>query len=186
VLVPQPPLTICDDNNDGFGVFDLTQVINPILGGALEPVNVFFYETQTDAQFGVNAIPLPAQYTNIVAQTQIIYVGITSLTTGCLSVAPLTIIVHPRPQATLPSDLAVCDDNFDGIGVFNLALATPEVLGNINPNTHTVTYHLTQAQAQGGTNAISPVNSFSNTTANTQQIWVRVTTTATGCFDVVP
>ncbi|MEI2421167.1 hypothetical protein V6O07_12915, partial [Arthrospira platensis SPKY2] len=122
----------------------------------------------------------------IVAQTQTLHIRVSAAGSACFETTTLTLIVHPRPQATLPSDLAVCDDNFDGIGVFNLALATPEVLGNINPNTHTVTYHLTQAQAQGGTNAISPVNSFSNTTPNTQQIWVRVTTNATGCFDVVP
>ncbi|MEI2419763.1 hypothetical protein V6O07_05780, partial [Arthrospira platensis SPKY2] len=79
-IVDTPPintpstLEVCDDNNDGFATFNLTLATNQITGG--NPWIVTFHETETDAAFGVNAITQPAQYTNIVANLQTIYVRV--------------------------------------------------------------------------------------------------------------
>ena len=69
--------------------------------------------------------------------------------------------------------MVVCDDvSNDGIAVFNLTTQTATILGSNNPANFTITYHLTQAAANGDTGAISPANAFSNTT-NPQTIYVR-------------
>uniref|UniRef100_UPI00404A8612 PKD domain-containing protein n=1 Tax=Flavobacterium sp. TaxID=239 RepID=UPI00404A8612 len=190
-VVPSPtantpaPYELCDDNNDGFQVFDLTSVVSQITNGQGSVV-VNFYETQTDADFGVNAIPMPEIYTNIVQDTQTIYVGVTSLVNGCISSSTLQLVVNPRPEATIPEDFEVCDNNFDGIGTFDLSTMNSEVLGALNPTTHTVTYYTNQNNAIAGINPISNIFNFNNTIADNQQIWVRVTINATGCFEVVP
>jgi valyl-tRNA synthetase len=82
--------------------------------------------------------------------------------------------------------LQVCDDNSDGIGVFDLTLSISNILNGLNPALHTVSFHTTQANAQTDSNPIINVLNFSNSTPNTQVIWVRVEINATGCFSIVP
>uniref|UniRef100_UPI00404AEC57 T9SS type B sorting domain-containing protein n=1 Tax=Flavobacterium sp. TaxID=239 RepID=UPI00404AEC57 len=180
------PYELCDDNNDGFQVFNLESLISEIIGNQVGVI-VSFHETQTDANFNANAIPLPATYANIVQNTQTVYIRVQSLVNEvCFDFATLQLVVNPRPEATIPEDFSVCDNNFDGIGTFDLSTINSEVLGTIDPTTHTVTYYLNENNAISGTNPIGNIFSFNNTIANNQQIWVRVTTDETGCFEVVP
>ncbi|MDN3493980.1 PKD domain-containing protein, partial [Winogradskyella bathintestinalis] len=53
-FMPQP-LRYCDPDNDGFGLFTLTDVDDEITGGA-SGLEVTYHETQTNANNGVNAI----------------------------------------------------------------------------------------------------------------------------------
>ncbi|MDN3494304.1 hypothetical protein QMA06_16430, partial [Winogradskyella sp. APC 3343] len=53
-FTPQP-LRYCDPDNDGFGLFTLTDVDDEITGGA-SGLEVTYHETQTNANNGVNAI----------------------------------------------------------------------------------------------------------------------------------
>ncbi|MBK9673449.1 MAG: hypothetical protein IPO70_14740 [Bacteroidetes bacterium] len=78
-----------------------------------------------------------------------------------------------------------CDDNYDGFTVFNLTDKTAEILGSINPVTHSINYYESLADAQVPQNAIGLPTSYTNIVANTQTIWVRVETLSTGCFDIV-
>src|SRR5690606_26625213 len=72
-------LEYCDPNSDGFGVFDLTQVIPIIEGVNSIPVLISFHETIEDADFNANPIdmynPLVA-YPNNEPAFQTIYVRI--------------------------------------------------------------------------------------------------------------
>jgi uncharacterized repeat protein (TIGR01451 family) len=56
---------------------------------------------------------------------------------------------------------------------FNLTAQAPVVLGSLNPASYTVTYHLTLAAANAGTNAISNPSSYINA-SNPQVIYIRV------------
>ncbi len=177
------PLYYCDPNNDGFGVFDLTQVIPTLIGGVAYPVS--FHETLTDAQIHGTTIPIPSNYFNIHVDQQTIYVRVESLTSNsCFMVIPLDLIVNPTPQAE-PADYHVCDDNYDGFATFDLTSKTPEVLGTINPVTNSINYYTSLADAQSSSNPIINLTNFINTTINTQTLWIRVETIATGCFDIV-
>jgi hypothetical protein len=61
-------ITVCDDNNDGFAVFNLNQSLNQITGG--QPFVVTFHLTEAASLAGVNAITTPQAYTNININTQ--------------------------------------------------------------------------------------------------------------------
>ncbi len=178
-----PPLQYCDPNNDGLGVFDLTQVINAVTGGA--PYTVTFHETFTDADIDGTAIPNPTNYPSI-NSNQIIYIRVESTITSCYQIVQLQLIVNPTPVAVDPlSDYHECDNDYDGYTVFNLSTYDAQVLGSLNPATHQVTYHTSLNDAQLGLGAIGNPSNYTNTTADAQTIWVRVEIIATGCYDIV-
>jgi len=79
---------------------------------------------------------------------------------------------------TQVSDYNVCDTNSDGIAQFDLNTKLPEILGNENPNIHTITFHQTNFDAQFGANSITNPNAFTNMTSP-QMIWARIINTQT-------
>ena len=186
LAVTPPALHYCDPNNDGFGVFDLDSVKNAIMGGIIDPnVTVGFYETATDALIGANP-SLTSPYHNINPWTQTIYVRVYYTLTGCANYVQLQLIVDPTPEATTPSDYHLCDyTGATGYESFDLTTVIPQVLGSIDPALNTVTFFTTLADAQNNTSPISNVMGYVNTTITTQTIYVRVTTIATGCYDIV-
>jgi gliding motility-associated-like protein len=181
------PLQVCDPNNDCFAPFDLTGAMTDIFGSPAPPagVSVSFHETLTDAQNGQTPIGNPASYTNIVACDQVIYVSVAYDATGCRTVVELALHVNLTPVAIEIPALQVCDDDTDGIGTFDLNAAIPAILGSLDPAQHTVTFYLTQADAQAPANQITNVLGFHNTIPGAQTIWVRVQDNNTGCFDVI-
>ncbi|HEY0110493.1 MAG TPA: hypothetical protein VGB67_12725, partial [Fibrella sp.] len=177
------PLQVCDPNNDCFATFDLTQAYNDISNGPTPAgVTITFHETATDAATGAN--PVPTTYFNINPCTQTLYVRVAFDFTGCANFTELQLIVNPTPEANEDADaLEVCDDDYDGIGVFNLSLATANVLNGLDAAQFTVTYYTTQGNAESATSPIQGTLAF---TSSSTVIWVRVENNTTHCFDVVP
>ncbi len=75
---------------------------------------------------------------------------------------------------TSVSSITVCDTNNDGIASFNLSNKIPEILGNLNPSTNIVTFHITLLDSQVGVNPISNSTNFINNTPFSQILYVRV------------
>ena len=93
--------------------------------------------------------------------------------------------VNPLPIANTVNDIELCDDLTDSndtngtVQNFNLESQTSFILGTQLPTEFEVTYHLSQIDAETGTDAlISPYENISNP----QTIFVRVENIATGCF----
>ncbi|WP_200861865.1 hypothetical protein, partial [Cyclobacterium qasimii] len=101
-FTPQP-LRYCDPDNDGIGVFTLTDVDNEITGGA-PGLEVTYHETEINAENGVNAIDTTVNYNNIVQGEQTLYARIESPTiaTDCATIVVLRLIVEPTPQLIAP------------------------------------------------------------------------------------
>ena len=78
----------------------------------------------------------------------------------------------PLVRALQPSSMLVCRTDGVQFGVFPLVDQTPQILGNQNPNTYIVTYHLTQAEANNGLNPLP--DGYTNI-SNPQIIYARVT-----------
>ncbi|WP_439152036.1 PKD domain-containing protein, partial [Winogradskyella sp.] len=180
------PLRYCDPDNDGFGLFTLTDVDNEITGGA-PGLTVSYHETFANADNNVDAIDTTVTYNNIVINTQTLYVRVESSTiaTACATVVELQLIVEPTPQLIEPTPLEECDDiSADGFATFDLTTKASEVLNGQDPMQYMVSYHETEANANAGTNPIANPNAYTNTTANTQIIWIRVadTMTVAGCY----
>ncbi|ALM48257.1 hypothetical protein AMR72_04690 [Flavobacterium psychrophilum] len=188
-VIPAPiattpaPIAECDDNNDGFARFNLVPTMQAI-EAAIPDVTVSAFETQSDADLNVNAIPSPEAYDNIVAGTQTLYLRVQSDLTDCYDTVTLVLIVNPRPDAHSPAQpYALCDDgtsDTDGIAHFNLNSQSAEILAGLDPAQYTVDYYTDAAATPA-----SLIGTPGNYPSATATVYAKVTNTATGCFYIV-
>ncbi len=178
-IEPQP-LTYCDEDNDGFGSFTLTDADNEITGGA-SGVIVTYHTTQANANNGV--FPLASPFFNTVAYTQIIWARVESPGVACFNVVPVTLQVLDSPQTEEPDDLVACDFNGNNTGTFDLTQVEPQLMGNIpNPQNYTIQYYANQTDLNN--DSPIPVPSSYTSTGSPQTIFVKVTDPANGCFSI--
>ena len=177
VIVPTP-LAVCDDNGDGFAMFTLTDKNAEILAGQTG-VNVTYYESQADADSATNEIFSP--YTNIIINTQTVYVRLEDTVTNCYNTTTLDLVVNPLPVPVVPTALEVCDDDNDGFTSFDLTLKDAEIIGaQVGMS---VTYHETQSDADNDVNALG--SPYMNIVPSVQTVYVRLEDDLTGCYDTV-
>ena len=175
------PLEVCDDDNDGFGAFDLESRTIEIINGELDVV-VTYHETQSNADLGIDALASP--YTNIMANTQTVIARVENTLTGCFNTVALELIVQPSPDVPLSiDDYTLCDADADGITQFDLTTKDAEILGVQLPIDFTLTYHEQEVDAQSGMNAIANTANYTNI-SNPQTTWVRLESAANGCVTV--
>jgi hypothetical protein len=182
-------VSICDNNNDGFGVFDLTVQDASILAaqsGAASDYFISYHETFTDANTGGSPVN-STMYNNLYAFTQIVYVRIKNVNTNSFVVGSFEVNVNPSPIAFLITNITLCDtdsNRFDGSALVDLTTQTSTVLAQqaLPPNNYTVGYYESQAGAESGFNAIITASAYS--AANSQVIWIRIADNATGCYAV--
>ncbi|NNL81548.1 MAG: hypothetical protein HKO67_13750, partial [Flavobacteriaceae bacterium] len=176
-VVAMTPLEVCDDDTDGFAEFTLTDKDVEALNGQTG-VSISYYETQADADAGLN--PLASPYMNT-SNPQTIYIRLENDTTGCYNTTTLNLVVNPLPVASVPTALEACDDDQDGITAFDLTLKDIEVTGGV-PGI-LVSWHETLADAQNDVNALA--SPYTNITPVTQTVYGRVYNSSTGCFVTV-
>ncbi|MCX7551982.1 hypothetical protein OS191_14155, partial [Xanthomarina sp. F2636L] len=182
----QAPLHYCDPDNDGLGVFDLTDTRNDI--EAIDPTyEVSFHLTEQNAID--DDLPQPDVFTNVAGQ--IIYIRVDYGTgTGCPTILELQLIVDPTPEIELnPEAIVMCDEDgvADGMTQFDLTLSNTEILNGLNPLDYSVSYYTDQAGAEIGITALTYIatpGAFTNTIAPSQIVWVRVENNTTACFTV--
>ncbi|MDC8004935.1 T9SS type B sorting domain-containing protein [Aureisphaera galaxeae] len=192
---PQP-LEICDgdgdptidiDDSDGLSVFDLTSKDDEIING--EPdVSILYYESMELAEEGdpTLAIATPTQYENTTAFSQLIYARvIRDVPPGelaCFTIVVLELRVNPLPDdSAILTDLVACEFLADDVAIFDLTEKDSEILGEQDPLLFSVSYYLSESDAQNGTSVILDPMNFPNT-SNPQPIYVRITDNETGCF----
>jgi gliding motility-associated-like protein len=188
---PTPLAPKCDDNlpGDMLEVFDLTANAAYIING--DPnVTLHYFATQADAAANQNElIPATAALvgTNVwirVENNRVDYQG-----NNCYVLVEQPLTVNPLP--TVVPSLApyrACDDNTDGIAVFDLTNAqlAIAILGATQlPADYTISYYLTPAGANPLTNTgETPLpNNYTNVTPNAQTIYIRVKNNTTGCVN---
>src|SRR5690606_4954276 len=136
--------------------------------------NISYHYSNANALDNVNPITTPIQN---ISNQQIIYIRIEDSINGCLAYSSFNLIVNELPNITTPTDLNVCDDvAADGLTQVDLTQKDTEIT---NGQTNLlVTYHYTQDDANTGNNPIA--SPYSNALP-TEQLFVRVTNTQTGC-----
>ncbi|MDA9908074.1 hypothetical protein N9D22_06760, partial [Flavobacteriaceae bacterium] len=118
-IFPPDPIEYCDPDNDGFGVFTLTDANSQVTGGIpTGNLQVTYHYLIEDAQNGTN--PLTSPYANDVPGNQTVFVRLENLSTGCFSTTTLDLIVNTTPVVGQPNDLEICDDDADGVAIFDL------------------------------------------------------------------
>jgi hypothetical protein len=176
---PNPtPIEVCDDDNDGFSSFDLDSSTVEIINGELD-ISISYHETYADAESGTNALLSP--YDNIVPTLQTVYVRAENDLTGCFTIVELDLIVLSSPEIPLDiDDHVVCDDDQDGFAGFDLSEMDDVILGSQDPSLFLLSYHLTQGDADTGSNPIVNVTNYTNI-SNPQTLYVRLESIANGC-----
>ncbi|WP_299440030.1 T9SS type B sorting domain-containing protein [uncultured Aquimarina sp.] len=184
-IIASPPMDLmsCDDDDNGFDTFDLTQN-SPIILGAQDPTEytVTYHVTRVDAEnytgaAGDNIIADPDTFVNTTAD-QIIWARIGGTNQICFEVVSFVLRVYRNPVANTPSDIELCDNDLDGddtngLVVFDLSAVPAEVLGTQNAADFTVSLYESQAEADAGVSGTELPNSYTNTT-NPQTIYVRI------------
>ncbi|WP_298948811.1 T9SS type B sorting domain-containing protein [uncultured Polaribacter sp.] len=184
-----------NDDTDGITNFDFSIANTEILAFfpiTLRPdLEVSYYETTADRTAVINAIGNISNYRNIGYPSnntrQTIYFKITNKNNNnCSGTGELYLKTDSTPTANPVTDLELCDDVTDGdaengiIQNFDLEAQTATILGSQNPADFSVTYHLSAAEANSGSNP--QASPFANTVRDIQPIFVRVTNNNTGCF----
>ena len=88
-----------------------------------------------------DVLPLASPYENEVPFLQTVFVRLVDQTTGCFNTTTLDLIVKDSPQIVAPDPIVACDDDSDGIEVFDLTQSEPQLLENIGPGAYVVTYY---------------------------------------------
>jgi hypothetical protein len=177
IITVPTPLEECDNDYDGIDIFDLSQKTDELLGGQLN-VTVSYHESQEHADNALNPITEP--YSNLNSpDTQNIFVRLEDNETFCYATTTLALVVNPIPVEIELDIIEVCDNDYDGIGSFDLNAVQDYILGE-QPNTTSVTFHETQEQADTAFGAL-PLDYENTTSPNTQELIVRLEN-ADGCY----
>jgi gliding motility-associated-like protein len=188
ILVPLPaicepdPLVYCDTDNDGIGEFTLTDADDQIrCGDPSGNLVVTYHETQGGANANTNALDSP--YLNIVPFSQIVFARISDLATGCYDTVAFELIVGDSPVINAPDPILLCDDDGDGIEIFDLTSAASQILAGLTGGPYVVEYFETQPNADSGTNPIVNEMVYPNqpSLGSPQIIYIVVTDTTNGC-----
>uniref|UniRef100_UPI000AF70A0B L-type lectin-domain containing protein n=1 Tax=Kordia jejudonensis TaxID=1348245 RepID=UPI000AF70A0B len=161
----------CDIGNDGTETFNLSLQEPDILGTQnTADVNITFHASQIDAANDAN--PLATMYNGTDSEFIFIRVESTEVGNDCFAISSFQLFVNETPIANTVADFSVCDDaSNDGINAFDFSNLNITVLGTQDPNLFSVTYHLSQLDADNGVNAL--VFPYTNT-AQCERIYVRV------------
>ena len=170
----------CDIDGDNTVTFDLTINTSESIGSQIN-VGILYFTSETEAQANTTPIVNPSAFSNT-ANPQTIYIRLTDNNSECFIVSDFTISTTNLPIPTQPTDYQICDDGSDGddtnglIQNFILSSKDNEILGSLDPTQYTISYHasLTGAQTNNSTDVINKFNPYSNTSVNTQQVFVRI------------
>lgn len=165
----------CDDDTDGFALFNLQQVKTDIIGTETNIQVEFFHQNGQQIVSPLNAIK------NAMINEELITVNTKNTDTDCSTETTFKLIVNPLPIANPLQQLIGCDDNDDGISeYFDTSNVESQVLGN--QTGMEVTYF-----KANGNQLPSPLpNPYVNSTLNQETIIVRVTNTLTNCYAETP
>lgn len=170
----------CDDDIDGFSVFNLEEAIKKITPNAsLETIT--FFRTAVEAQNNTNPILNTTSYTNQIVSSDQVYVRVLN-NNNCSSIAQLNLIVSTTQiPLNFTRTFTQCDDtitgtNSDGIASFDFSSVTNDVQAIFPPGqVLDITYYNNLADALSEKNTIIDITNYRNIGyPNSQNIYVRV------------
>lgn len=173
---PPPPYELCNySGNDGTEVFNLTTMVSFIIN-VMNPATtqVSFHETLADSQANTNAIPDPTNYTNIIPNSQTIFIRVTDTPNSQVFFLTMELIVTPIPNVN-PGFLTFCDPT--ELAIYNLHDADNQIMGGA-PNL-TIAYYETIVDAQVQANQI--LSPYIPIVQGTQILYANVQNPLTGC-----
>ncbi|MFD2727538.1 T9SS type B sorting domain-containing protein [Hyunsoonleella rubra] len=165
-------IPICDNDTN---TFDLSTV-DEMLVDDVNAVIINYFNSSTDAQNNMGALNDTYSYS---ASSHTIYTRIESVSTQCITYSSFTLQINPNPIANAPQNLIKCDDDDDGLLVFNLTEANADILGTQPAGDYNITFYNTFDDAEMDTNRIP--SSYEATDG--EIIYARLENGNTGCYD---
>ena len=183
---PTDDLFVCDDNNDGVSSFTFQESGDDIINGQDTAVySISYHLSLADAENNANAINLPYQNTN---STEEIFVRIeNNNNSNCFDTTSFNLTVFDTPTANAVQTVEECDNlddgnNANGQREIDLNNFDNAILGTQDNTLFSVSYHLTQDDANNNDNPIS--SPYYNTTPFSYQIFARIENNLkTECYD---
>ena len=190
IITDTVELKQCDDDTDGFSLFNLNEAASDISTNYLNETFVF-YPSLIDAENDTNAFTAAEAlvFENRTVTTDVVWARAIS-SENCYRIAEVTIIVSTTGlPATFQRNFSVCDDfldidgndtanndDNDGISAFDFSSVTAEVRALFPVSQQlTITYYRNQADALAELNAIADPSNYRNIGYPiTQQIYIRV------------
>lgn len=189
VIISEPPvvqttpfeLVQCDsfdqDPTDGIATFNLELANGPLTYHTTDPINVYYYHTETEALNDENhSNSLDPIYRNQNQQETLI-AKVYKAGTTCFSLATIKLTTV---QSTMLSafELFGCDPQNNGHASFNLETARQTLIAHLNlPNTVNVSFHATRGDAAVG---VKPIPDDFQSTATTLYIRAESNNTCYG------
>lgn len=170
----------CDDNNDGFSAFNLTEA-NELVTTSTSGLTFSYFETSAEAQSNTNSIPNFTAYTNQTVSTDQVFVRVQN-SNGCFRIATLNLVVSTTQISnSIQEHFYVCDDAVsgsitDGIATFDFSSANAQIASQYpSGQLLDITYYRNITDALAEQNAIPDISNYTNIGyPNTQNIYVRV------------
>jgi len=175
---PIVELKQCDDDLDGFSLFNLTEV-NAKLSTNHQNETITFYETQAEADNGNNSIVNETTYTNQTVSTDAVWARIEN-SNNCHRTAQVNLIVSTTQiPNTYTRDFYECDDGADitdGIATFDFSLVNTEIETLFPVGQQLIIkYYRNQADALSETNPIADITNYQNIGyPHSQDVFIRV------------
>lgn len=164
-------LNACDNDDDGFALFDLEQVKASILENESNIDIEFYYENGSLIQQ-----PLNLTSNNVISE-ETITIRTINTNTLCYIESTFKLIVTPVPIANSLQDLIGCDDNNDGISeYFDTSNIESDVIGNQTG------VQVSYFDSSGNILSSPLPNPYTNSTNNIETLTIQITNTFTNCF----
>jgi gliding motility-associated-like protein len=169
----------CDDDNDGFSKFNLTEAIELISN---DPTLTYtFYETLPLADSASSPIMDTIAYENQIVSNDAVYVRVENAN-GCYRVVTLNLVVSTTLiSSSIQQHFYVCDDtvsgsNTDGIATFDFSSVNSVIQAQYPAGQLLeITYYRNLADALAEQNRINDISNYTNIGyPATQDIYVRV------------
>ncbi len=180
VITNTVSLKQCDDDIDGFSVFNLEESIDKITTNAATET-ITFFRLPTEAQNNTNLITNPTTYTNQTVSNDAVYARVNNAK-GCFRIAKVNLLVSTTQiplnyaKTFIECDDAVLGTNTDGVASFDFSGVTAEVRNQFPVGQLLdIRYFRNLADALAEKNAITDISNYRNIGySNTQKIYIRV------------
>ena len=171
------PLIVCDNDGNGYTLFDLTVAEVEILDVRQDDIEIAYFVSLSDVENNTNAISNPSNYPNT-SNPQTVYFRVTNTISNCYSFMPIELIVDLPPQILYLANYEICDTNDDSYNLQDINTAFTPSMEDI-----TFSYFESSSDAHQNINAVGPIYYYQSTS---DQLYVRVSDDNTLCYRVHP
>lgn len=144
----------CDDDIDGAVQFDLTTKVSEILGTqSATDFAVKFYDTLSAANAAIIGTEITTPINNGTDPQQLFVRVESKANSNCFATTTIDLVVHALPKIKNSVRLQQCDDDTDGLSIFNLTEANQLISSNYL--LEDFTYYRSRTDAENEENKIA-------------------------------